>query len=147
MTHTKEPWASCAGLDLVRRTYADVMGPDGFLIAQTPWNKARDARQDEANTVRIVACVNALAGVDDPEAWVPFMRAEMERANEAAARVNAELSALRRVAAAAREALPQVTISAISSGPYIALRSALAALDGEGESESSWRARAQEGGA
>lgn len=35
--------------------------------------------QDDPNAHRIVACVNALNGIEDPEKWVSEMKAENER--------------------------------------------------------------------
>lgn len=58
-THTKEPWVShefriCAG---VNTNYLSV-------ICDTGWNARTRTTQAKANASRIVACVNALAGMN-----------------------------------------------------------------------------------
>jgi hypothetical protein len=39
------------------------------------WKPDIYSREDEANAARIVACVNALEGIDDPEAEIALLRA------------------------------------------------------------------------
>lgn len=59
----------------------------------------------EENAHRIVACVNALAGVDDPEAELVYLRKMRDLTREQAAELSEqdrELARLRRVEQAAR---------------------------------------------
>lgn len=55
--HTKEPWKIMQHPELVRDS-------EGKIIA----------RADPNNADRIVACVNALAGIDDPAAFMAAVR-------------------------------------------------------------------------
>jgi len=71
MKHTKEPWAwsgetalfGLAGEQII--DYADYEGM---------WFSRYDDAKDQANRDRIVACVNALAGIEDPEAFMRDVR-------------------------------------------------------------------------
>lgn len=71
--HTKEPWK----VELVRKSETDfrapivghdyaITGPDDICPAIV-WGGYREG---EPNASRIVACVNALAGIADPEAFI-----------------------------------------------------------------------------
>jgi hypothetical protein len=55
MEHTKEPWR-----------YGE--DNDGWYVACG--SEQLGYALSEANARRIVACVNACAGIDDPEAWI-----------------------------------------------------------------------------
>jgi hypothetical protein len=67
--HTPEPWVSRAVVDRhdFNATAADVQGPHGEFVADCGSHE-----HATANGRRIVSCVNALAGVANPEA-VPQM--------------------------------------------------------------------------
>lgn len=79
MEHTKEPWRGSGGMGYIygtslggcRKTIAE------FVIAQIRgWGHLSYLGEEKAlaiqkaNEERIVACVNALAGIEDPAAWV-----------------------------------------------------------------------------
>lgn len=72
---TKEPW------DVHKwRICAGVESGNSTLVCDTAWNKkTREVAANKANAARIVACVNALAGIPDPAAFVSHVAA-MERA-------------------------------------------------------------------
>lgn len=72
---TSEPW-SCQnfaiyGYGTPRRTLAHTGGQD-----------IRNNRECEANAARIVACVNALAGIEDPAEFVARAKAAFERGDQ-----------------------------------------------------------------
>lgn len=78
--HTKEPWYS-------KQWRIVSIKEDGTLrayICDTANNTATRTPENEANAHRIVACVNAMAGVSDPAALVAS-HAELVRACERAA--------------------------------------------------------------
>lgn len=66
VNHTPEPWE----LDTHPR---DVISASGKFIARAQGRFGDDAA--DANARRIVACVNALAGIPDPAAFVKAARA------------------------------------------------------------------------
>jgi len=68
--HSKEPWFSQPGYGTI---YNLSNGDTGLTmaIAVPPENRQTSGKdEDMANMARIVACVNALAGIDDPAAFV-----------------------------------------------------------------------------
>lgn len=69
MKHTPEPWALYPNSGIY--TCDDIADARGDCIAAMD-SRGALAGKDEinANAARIVACVNALAGIHDPEAWV-----------------------------------------------------------------------------
>ena len=81
MGHAKEPWV----IDDCNRDLICVMGPDGvydyIANADGPGNE-RTHEERSANAARIVACVNALAGVADPAAAVKRWKAIEEAAKD-----------------------------------------------------------------
>lgn len=62
-SHTPEPWEARVSYDVTGYPKIAVQG-----LARG------DADRDEANAVRIVACVNALAGIADPAAALNLAR-------------------------------------------------------------------------
>ncbi len=66
--HTAGPWS------MVDRSNWNggyhVRGGTGRYVASTVENLPRQVGEQEANAARIVACVNALDGIEDPEAFV-----------------------------------------------------------------------------
>ena len=64
--HTKEPWVHHAGF--VKRKKHSIDHLFGVVGSVTT------LAEDHANSKRIVACVNALAGIDDPEAFMRDMK-------------------------------------------------------------------------
>lgn len=73
MKHTKEPWKESFGSRIEARP------PKGFkktpehpeyIIAQFHCFVTTTAQESDANVRRAIACVNALAGIDDPAAFV-----------------------------------------------------------------------------
>ena len=65
--HTKEPWAFVPWH--IEEGPSAVRAPEGWLICTT---------SSDANARRIVACVNALAGIPDPAAFVQAARGMRE---------------------------------------------------------------------
>lgn len=74
-THTPEPWAYENGYIIQQDG-----GEYGYQIAHVkhPYSDFPDD-EIEANAARIVACVNACAGMGDPEATINGMRYELDR--------------------------------------------------------------------
>lgn len=73
MSHTKEPW-NCDGAD----EDGDIVFADRFLevVAETS-REDGDRQKAFANAARIVACVNACAGIADPSS-IPVLVAAAE---------------------------------------------------------------------
>lgn len=78
--HTPEPWMAgtvgeLTGLNRDELPIYTVEGSAGPVIAMV-WPIMADHDDDlqEANAARIVACVNALAGIEDPAAIVPLFK-------------------------------------------------------------------------
>ena len=78
--HTAEPW-------MIYKNYNDVpvigqMSKREMLICSMIEDETYDIKADQAemaaNAARIVACVNAMAGIDDPAAELERLR-EIER--------------------------------------------------------------------
>lgn len=82
--HTPEPWVAtrnCAYWEIgieVDGYYANRIGD---VCATDPHNP--DSGKQEANSARIVACVNACAGMDDPAAEISRLRADINSASNA----------------------------------------------------------------
>ena len=76
-THTPEPWAVGVGVDGTwGRHHAHVRTDNIPLpIASTVFFGITPREECEANAARIVACVNALAGIPDPAAEMARLRA------------------------------------------------------------------------
>lgn len=88
-THTKEPWLAQFG------EVVSVLDENGVRIAiLTSFTRKglRDGDEVEANAHRIVACVNAMAGVEDPYS---HMR-KIGSAQEAATALHAQMERLRK---------------------------------------------------
>ena len=66
--HTKEPWTA---------TFRGAVKARNKTIAHC-WTTEDRAKTWEADATRIVACVNALAGIDDPEAFMRDVRVMLE---------------------------------------------------------------------
>jgi hypothetical protein len=97
--HTPEPWAVDSGGD----GGCEIWSPSSGNMDNIIGSEDTDDPQWEADARRIVACVNACAGIEDP---------------------GAELARLRRVEQAAR-ALCAHQWTDIPAGAYVALRAAL----------------------
>jgi hypothetical protein len=77
MKHTKEPW-------VLRGTNIDSTNTDVSVgrcyntnsVGQTP-------KSALANAKRIIACVNACAGMEEPAMEIPALKAEVERLRDA----------------------------------------------------------------
>lgn len=80
--HTPEPWCNPYGTVVILGN-----NEGGFDISGCPSAKA--------NAARIVACVNACAGLDDPQAAIELMKADHLRALKAEAQRDELLAALR----------------------------------------------------
>lgn len=78
--HTPEPWDDFAFeiYDAEKNIIADCGYSDDV------WGKT----QCKANAARIVACVNACAGIEDPEATIPALNDLADKAIELTADVN-----------------------------------------------------------
>jgi hypothetical protein len=70
-THTPGPWEADGGD--TSTWWAVTLPTGGYVIADLS-DSSYSADQDAANARRIVACVNALEGVDDPAAVVSQAR-------------------------------------------------------------------------
>jgi len=76
---TLEPWREGPTAGIGQRGKLVVVGPDGLKVADCksalvgPLRYARPLAEDTANAQRIVACVNALAGIADPETTIPSL--------------------------------------------------------------------------
>ena len=112
MKHTREPWIAGEYPPGARvRSYA-AMSEDGALLASMQTVSIHVGKlPGKANAARIVACINACAGIEDPAA---------------------ELARLRRVEGAAREVLTETvqageffTQDYVSRSALDSLRSAL----------------------
>ena len=68
--HTKEPWVHHAGF--VKRKKHSIDHLFGVVGSVTT------LAEDHANSKRIVACANALAGIDDPEAFMRLIKEIVE---------------------------------------------------------------------
>lgn len=75
--HTPEPWAVGVGVDgKWGRHHASVRTDNiPFPIASTMFFGITPQEECEANAARVVACVNALAGIPDPAAEMARLRA------------------------------------------------------------------------
>lgn len=107
----RAPWWTVRASDSKNRVIASARGDTGGVFAMT--NCQFSPQTLEANATRIVACVNALAGIDDPAAFV--------------ARLAALEEAVKVLAAAARSTwnfIPQPRKDTINANPI-----ARAALD------------------
>ncbi len=76
MHYHPTPWTTAHGGDILDATGAQVLN-DGEM---------RDEAADH-----IVACVNACAGIEDPETFIPRLRALLDRAEESLADLCARL--------------------------------------------------------
>lgn len=86
MSHTKEPW--CFGsfhrLLIVPMTGS---GPDKHNViadlgeTEVPWNKTEDSAERYDNAARIVACVNACAGISNTDLHALAGTSILEKAN------------------------------------------------------------------
>jgi len=71
-THEEEPW------EYLPDSYnLDGDGEHGSIMSNDDWFIARieNAMNPEANAKRIVSCVNAMAGIDDPERFLDEVKA------------------------------------------------------------------------
>lgn len=96
--HTKEPWCLLPG-DLI---FVSKVGGAGYIAKMMPLDAPRDRKglptdiSDEmcANARRIVACVNACAGVSNGELAMTTMSVVLARMNEAEQQRDELLTAL-----------------------------------------------------
>lgn len=74
-THTKEPWIVVRGHTLNIATEDEEENKDGFIaiICEKPNDETRDAIAD-----RIVSCVNALAGIENPQEALRMAREALQ---------------------------------------------------------------------
>lgn len=63
--HTPGPWGTFTHIN---NEYIDILGREGAFIARLEY--CEDVENLEANAARIVACVNSMAGIENPEQWV-----------------------------------------------------------------------------
>jgi len=81
--HTPEPWIDCEGFDHVERHVR--AHEDGRFVASlyevSSTKEAASPPEIAANAKRIIACVNACAGLEDPSV-VPELVKEMEKIAE-----------------------------------------------------------------
>lgn len=68
--HTPEPWEVINSRNITASDYKFVATTGRALNHETP--------TDKANAARIVACVNAMAGIEDPETWMKTTKEVME---------------------------------------------------------------------
>jgi len=71
--HTPEPWIAIEGGPLFSPWV--IVDGDQFQIANVSNWRERKLNTDKANAIRIVACVNACAGMTDPEKELAALRA------------------------------------------------------------------------
>lgn len=86
--HTAEPWVVYDGGRFLSIIPEDDM--EDITIARTPEHIGKERKladrfkdateEDRANAARIVACVNAMAGVEDPAAFMEAARRELRGA-------------------------------------------------------------------
>jgi len=70
--HTQEPW------DIRYFNHGTFIHHDKEEIAGMYFGKYQ-AKDQEANAKRIVQCVNAMAGIDDPEMFLLLIRRQLNR--------------------------------------------------------------------
>lgn len=80
MSHTKEPWFYQDDADVYTHIIRQETDPR-LILCSGPQSSKSNAKD---NMLRIVACVNACAGMDDPAAEIAALRAEVERLKAAA---------------------------------------------------------------
>lgn len=76
LKHTQEPWFRSI-------TYGGIVGDNRKKVAQATYHRQSDAEQSNADANRIIACVNACAGMVDPAKEIATLRAEVERLKKA----------------------------------------------------------------
>lgn len=72
--HTLEPWE-------VEGQFYDahrIVDTNGVPICQLWYKDESPMPNQESNAARIVACVNAMAGIDDPETWMKTTKEVLE---------------------------------------------------------------------
>jgi hypothetical protein len=74
--HTPEPWNHSA--DLPHHGCRLIHAADGYLVADAGRITRRTGDEMDSNARRIVACVNACAGMKDPQAEIAALRAALE---------------------------------------------------------------------
>jgi hypothetical protein len=77
MTHTKETWVTveCGSYLAI---YPEAPGRHAQIARTAQHNSPTGLHEREANAARIVSCVNALAGIPDPAAFVQAARGMAE---------------------------------------------------------------------
>jgi hypothetical protein len=72
--HTPGPWRIAAGVVICAADHAG----NSAQVATTQYS-AFTWEEEERNAERIVSCVNACAGIEDPAAYIEAMRRELRR--------------------------------------------------------------------
>lgn len=115
--HTPEPWKTEYRKDSRGMFHQDIFDVNGETIAVMSWypvkvSETKTETNREANARRIVACVNACAGMDDPQIAISKLGYERDKAREERniadtriAELEAELAAEREKVELLREAL------------------------------------------
>jgi hypothetical protein len=75
--HTAEPWQVKPGFS----DGPEIFSSDDFFIAEA--NGAQSSLEDQANAKRIVSCVNACAGMEDPANAIAQARVALREASDA----------------------------------------------------------------
>lgn len=75
-THTPEPWHHSA--DIPQHGCRLIHAADGYLVADAGRITKRTGDEMDSNAARIVACVNACAGMMDPAKEIAALRAALE---------------------------------------------------------------------
>lgn len=83
-THTPEPWRFNQEEMKIKGT-GDFWGRDVIANFSPKMDYSRGMGTQFANAARIVACVNAMKGIDDPEQWVAMAKTHMDASEYQAA--------------------------------------------------------------
>lgn len=82
MNHAKEPWKVDSPIGAAHPEIKDV---DGRRVAVIAGTYPMGPKQDDANAARIVACVIACAGMEDPEQEIMLLRQSVRYEGDVAA--------------------------------------------------------------
>lgn len=92
--HTPEPWHVGVRTAHSKR---DIYGPQGSIVALAD-GVFTSLPEAQANARRIVACVNACAGIDDPEKYIALAKALADETHKLVAQRDELVAALDRAA-------------------------------------------------
>ncbi len=106
--HTLEPWSVACG-EGHHEGWVVITAKHAGMTAETPLAKISDVCGDAMpDAARIVACVNACAGMDDPAAEIATLREHAQNVDQYAERFHAQCNALQAERNALKDALALV---------------------------------------